>query len=164
MKITLLYTEVCGFSREMADYVAAGLADYFDKTPFYLEAKLMNTEDHEAVDRDFLRESQAVLLGTPVVDAYVSKQIHKFIIYEKGLDLRGKLGAFATTDGMTSTAMTAAGHLIMEMISRGMLVCTGGAVVGADDKPEGVLYIGEEMRVFGRSIARTILELYESEM
>ena len=45
-----------------------------------------------------------------------------------------------------------------------MLVCTGGAVMGADDKPEGVLYIGEEMRVFGRSIARTILDLYESEM
>ncbi|MEG0778227.1 MAG: hypothetical protein RSG55_05225 [Oscillospiraceae bacterium] len=165
MKITLLYTEVCGFSREMADCVAAGLTDYFDATPYYLEIKLMNSEHHEEVDSQFLKESHAILLGTPVVDAYVSKQIHKFIIYEKDLDLRGKLGVFATTNGMQQNAEVAAEWLIMEMIKRGMLVCTGGA---ADGRHIGETafnsYIGSQMRLFGRRIAGTINELYGKDM
>jgi NAD(P)H dehydrogenase (quinone) len=165
MKITLLYTEVCGFSREMADCVVAGLADFFDETPYYLEIKLMNTEYHQEVDTQFLAESQAILLGTPVVDSYVSKQIHKFIIYEKDLDLRGKLGAFATTDGMQQNAEVAAERLIMEMIMRGMLVCTGGATDGRHvDESAYNSYIGNQMRLFGKRIAGTICELYSKDM
>lgn len=165
MKITLLYTEVCGFSREMADYVAAGLADYFDETPYYLEVKLMNTEHHQEVDTQFIEESQAVLLATPVVDAYVSKQIHKFIIYEQELNLCGKLAAFATTDGMQQNAEAAASRLIMEMIKRGMLVCTGGAASGRNiDESEFNSYIGSQMRLFGKRIAGTITELYGKDM
>lgn len=111
MKLAIIYFSKTGKTKEMAEVIAKGMKSEKD-----MEVGIFDIEN---IDYDFIKESKAVVFGTPTYYANTCWQIKKWFDESWGCNLEGKVGAvFATADyaqGGASTAMlTIINHLVAE--------------------------------------------------
>lgn len=160
MKISIMYTTKSGNTEKIAQLIEKGL-----KKTDNIEVKLMNIKE---VDYEFLKESKAVIFGTPTYYASFSWEMKKWFDESKGCDLEGKLGAvFATENHIGGGADVALLSLIGNMLVKGMVIYSGGSALGQPYIHMGAVAIkdGDEFQkdraqIFGNRIANKAVELF----
>lgn len=124
IKIAVVYHSESGNTKKMAELVQKGCLAEKD-----VDCKIMPVDK---VDDKYLKESQAVIMGSPTYEGILSWQMKKFLDEVK-VDLAGKLGGvFASQNwpgggGADLTEIT----IIAAMLVRGMLIYSGGISEGA---------------------------------
>ncbi len=161
MKISVIYHSETGNTRRMAELITSAAAAAAPG----VEARFFAAE---GVDRSFLEESRAVIIGCPTYQGSLSWQIKRFID-APGVELAGKLGGcFASQNwpgggGADFAEMT----IIAGMLVLGMLVYSGGITQGqpflhfgavSARSPEGIYE--ERCIKLGENIARKAIELF----
>lgn len=127
MKVAVLYHSETGNTREMAELVAEGARSAG------AEAQVMSIDE---VDWAFIRESSALLFGSPTYEGSCSWQMKRFLDEESGglerHPFAGKLGAVFCSQnwpgggGASFAEMT----LVAALLVRGMLIYSGGITAG----------------------------------
>lgn len=160
MKLSILYFSKTGNTKKAAEYIASGMKSVQD-----IEVGLYDI-DH--IDYDFIKESKAVVFGTPTYYANTCWQIKKWFDESWQYNLEGKLGAvFATADYIQGGSDIAMLTIINHLMVKGMLVYSGGSALGkpyihlgamtlkqAIDESEEIFYI------FGARIASKAVEVF----
>ena len=163
MKISILYISQTGNTDTAADYIVDGiLANY----PF-IQVKPMNIHRNE-LDLDFVRQSDAVIFGSPVYLAGMSWELKRWFDQTVRLDLSGKLGAaFVTANDPAGGTDTAVMEILRNMILKGMLVFSGTGPKGAHKFQAGAVGIAsrldddaERFEAFGAGVAEMAVRLF----
>lgn len=161
MKATVLYFSRSGKTERMAGVVAKGMAMVED-----VEARTFSIAD---IDAAFVKESDCVILGTPVYFATFAGPVKTwFEESARALGLPGKLGgAFATADYVHGGGEVAIQGILSHMMVMGMPVYSGG---GAFGKPvihlgpvalgEGIERYDETFTLFGKRMAEQAAKLF----
>jgi len=165
VKVAIIYHSRTGNTEAMARLVAEGAEAEG------AEAALMTVD---AVDWNFVRESRAVIFGSPTYEGTCSWQMKRFFDEQSGdlerHPLAGKLGAVFCSQGWPGGggASFAEMTIVAGMLVRGMLVYSGGITAGqpflhfgavSARAPEEPLY-QERCRKLGRLVARKVRELF----
>lgn len=160
MKISILYFSQTGNTRTMAEVVAEGA-----RAVPGVEVGLFPLD---AIDKEFLDASKAVIFGTPTYLASTCWQWKKWFDEPAPCPLGGKLGAvFATANFAQGGADIALQTLLCHMLVKGMLVYSGGGACGSPYTHLGAVALRENFeeskamfRIFGERVARKALELF----
>ena len=166
MKMTVLYVSVTGNTEKMAGYIREGIRQAGD-----IEVKLMNLLQEEALDKDFINQSSAVIIGTPTYVADMCWQLKQWFDTDWSCDLGGKLGAaFATANVMHGGPDQAITNVLKHMLVKGMLVYSSGAGCGRPFIHLGPIGIRDSLdetgglfRLFGKRVAEKALALFPVE-
>lgn len=161
MKLAIIYFSKTGKTKEMAEIVAEGM-----KHEDNIEAGVFDIEN---IDYDFIKESKAVVFGTPTYYANTCWQIKKWFDESWGCNLEGKIGAvFATADYAQGGASTAMLTIINHLMVKGMLVYSGGSALGQPYLHLGAVALKENFEeskesfeIFGERIAKKAKELFK---
>lgn len=161
LKISILYYSKGNNTKELAKSISKGINEIEN-----VEVKEMNIDE---IDYDYLKESKAVIFGSPTYYANMCWQMKKWFDESWGCNLEGKLGAvFATADYLGGGADIALLTMINHMMVKGMLVYSGGSALGHPYIHLGIVTIkdGDENQkknaeIFGRRIAEKTKELFE---
>lgn len=169
MKIAIIYYTETGNTKAMAEVVAEGVGSLPG-----IEVRTFSISD---VDMVFLKQSKAVIFGTPVHQAGVCWQMKKWLEELSGHPLRDrtkypladKLGAvFATSDFAQGGAHATLSMMIGHLLVHGMIVYSGGSAHGMPYIPLGAVSLMENFeisksifRTFGERIAVKAKELFE---
>ena len=161
MKLSIIYFSQTGKTRTMAEEIAKGM-----KTIDNVEVGIFDIDN---IDYEYVKESKAVIFGTPTYYANTCWQIKKWFDESWGRDLSGKIGgAFATADFPQGGADIAILTIINHLMVKGMLVYSGGSAVG-----EPYIHLGpvalrdnfEESKelfdIYGKRIATKCVELFK---
>ncbi len=161
MKLSIIYHSESGNTAEVADIIAEGA-----RNAGHVEVRCMNIGD---IDVDFVKQSSALIFGTPTYLATFSWQMKKFIDTElKSLDVEGKLcGVFATENYLGGGADVAELSLIGQLLVRGVLAYSVGASKGQPYTHLGVVtrkmgddFEKERAMLFGKRFTEKALELF----
>lgn len=160
LKLSIIYFSKTGKTHEMAMEIAKGMKS--------VEGIEVGIFDIEEVDYDFIKESKAVVFGTPTYYANTCWQIKKWFDESRGCNLEGKIGSvFATADYAQGGADTAILTIINHLMVKGMLVYSGGSALGHPYIHLGAVAIKENFeeskelfRVFGKRISEKSKELF----
>lgn len=163
MKISILYVSISGNTEKMAEYIKEGILDAGD-----IEVKLMNIAGDDTVDSEFLRESSAVIIGTPTYSGSMAWQLKKWFDTDTSVNLAGKLGAaFATAKFLQGGPGVAIDSLLQHMLVKGMIVYSSGTGSGLPYIHYGPIAFKNELDkskdvslIFGTRIAEKALELF----
>jgi NAD(P)H dehydrogenase (quinone) len=114
MNISILYFSETGNTERMAGYIAEGIRSVGNA-----ETRLINLAGKNEEDVAFLKESKAVIFGTPTYAASMCWQMKQFFDTDWNCDLAGKLGAvFATANclhgGADVALLSVIGHLLVK--------------------------------------------------
>lgn len=169
MKIAILYYSKTGHTRAMAETVAEGARCIPE-----VEVRMFALDQ---IDMSYVKQSKAVIFGTPTHHANACWQMKKWFDEQGGhprdggiaYPLAGKLGAvFATSDFAQGGSHIALNSLIGHLLVQGMLVYSGGAALGLPYLPFGAVSLTENFesgkpifRIFGERIAIKAKELFE---
>ncbi|MCM0760520.1 NAD(P)H-dependent oxidoreductase [Sporomusa sphaeroides DSM 2875] len=162
MKMTVLYHSQTGNTKQMAEVIAEGM-----QTVEGVQAKAFPIEE---IDEAWAKESNCVVLGTPIYMASVCGAIKNWLEGPcKKYGLAGKIGgAFATADYIHGGAELGIRLILDHMLVYGMLTYSGGGSYG---KP--VIHLGpvalkghlEESKdtflLYGQRMATKTLEIYQ---
>lgn len=159
MKLSIVFHSTSGNTEKAAQVMKEAVQNIEG-----VEAMAMSID---SVDNNFIKESDAIILGCPTYAGTLSWQMKKFLDTTP-LNLKGKLGGvFATEDYYGGGADIAELSIIGCLLVRGMLVYSGGAAVGDPKTHLGaVLRKGgdefelERARVLAQRIAKKALELF----
>jgi NAD(P)H dehydrogenase (quinone) len=159
MKIAVIYHSESGNTAQVAELIAEG-ARLSDE----LEVRTMSVKD---VDKAYVADAKAVILGTPTYAGCFSWQIKEWLDTGR-VKLADKLGAvFATENYLGGGADTAEMALIGHLLVKGMVVYSAGASKGQPFTHYGCVTIKagdeaqrERARVFGQRVAAKALELF----
>ena len=160
MKLAIIYFSKTGKTKEMAEVIANGMKNEKD-----IEVGVFDIEN---IDYDFIKESRAIVFGTPTYYANTCWQIKKWFDESWGCNLEGKIGAvFATADYAQGGASTAMLTIINHLIVKGMLVYSGGSALGQPYLHLGAVALKENFEeskesfeIFGERIAKKARELF----
>ncbi len=160
MKFAIVYHSSTGNTGKVAELIALGAGMVEN-----VEVKCMSIE---SIDEEFLKESKAVVFGTPTIAGSFSWQIKQLLDTSKTLKLGGKLGGvFATANYVGGGAEIAELALIAELLVKGMLLYSSGAAEGHPFVHYGPVCIKdgdegqqERAKVFGQRIAKKAVELF----
>ncbi|WP_274953288.1 flavodoxin family protein [Angelakisella massiliensis] len=161
MKISILYYSKTGKTAEMAREIAAGV----EQEPG-CQAGVFSLEE---MDLDFVRESAAVMVGTPTWVASTTWHVKKFFDEDsKDCALAGKLGgAFATANYPQGGADIAIQTILEHMLVKGMVVYSSGASLGQPYIHLGPVALKDQFeesrelfRIYGRRMAQKARELF----
>lgn len=160
MKIAIIYHSETGNTRKVADIIAEGASIHDD-----IEVRTMSID---AVDKDFVAEAKAVILGTPTYGGTYSWQMKKWMDTSR-IPLADKLGSvFATANYVGGGGGVAELALIHHMLVKGMLVYSSGAAKGAPIIHFGAVaikdgneYEQERARMLGKRVAEKAVELFD---
>ena len=151
MKISIIYFSNTGHTEDAAKMIAAGI-----ETLENTEVRLFNLPDEDNWDKEFIRESKAVIFGTPTYYANMCWQMKQWLD-TRGItyELAGKIGsAFATENN----------HLLVY----GMLVYSSGVEYGRPPIHIGPTIVSSRIqehgsccRRFGKHIATKAHELFD---
>jgi len=123
MKLSIIYYSQTGKTQTMAEQVAKGM-----KSVEHIEVGLFSIDK---IDYNFIKESKAVIFGTPTYYANTCWQIKKWFDESRNCDIGGKIGgAFSTANFPQGGADTAILTIINHLIVKGMLVYSGGSALG----------------------------------
>jgi NAD(P)H dehydrogenase (quinone) len=162
MKITVLYVSCSGNTEKTAGFVREGILQAGD-----IDVKLMNIISEESLDADFIKESAAVIIGTPTYAAAMSWQLKKWFDTSK-IKLAGKLGAaFATANYVYGGADIALADILQHMLVKGMVAYSSGTGCGNPIIHLGPVAITSDFDaskdlfvIFGKRVADKTLELF----
>jgi NAD(P)H dehydrogenase (quinone) len=160
VKIAIIYHSESGNTRTVAGMIADGAKVRED-----IEVKVMSIDN---VDKEFVAEAKAVILGTPTYGGSYSWQMKRWLDIG-GIRLADKLGsAFATANHIGGGAETAELALIHHMLVKGMVVYSSGISQGAPllhygavAIKDGDAYQRERARILGKRVAEKALELFD---
>ncbi|MGI6711166.1 MAG: flavodoxin family protein [Bacillota bacterium] len=163
MKITVLYVSVTGNTEKMAGYIRDGIEETDD-----MEVRLMNLNQKETVDFSFVKDSSAIIIGTPAYVADMSWQLKKWFDTDWNCNLAGKLGAaFATANCMHGGADLAISSVLRHMLVKGIMVYSSGAGCGRPFIHLGPVALKDDLdgkrelfQLFGKRIAQKAVELF----
>lgn len=161
MKLAIVYFSKTGNTKEMAQIVADGMKK--------VEGVEVGIFDIEHIDDDFIKESRAVVFGTPTYYANTCWQIKKWFDESKPYNLEGKIGAvFATANFAQGGADTAILTIINHLMVKGMLVYSGGSALGQPYIHLGAVALKEnfeeskeQFSIFGERIAQKAIALFK---
>lgn len=165
MKFSIVYFSKSGNTEKVASFIREGIADLdANKT----DVKLMNLAAEETVDSDFIRESSAVIIGSPTYSGSLAWQLKKWFDTESGSLLTGKLGAaFATAKYVQGGPGIAIDNILQHMLVKGMLVYSSGTALGLPYIHYGPIAFKGELDnsrdlffTFGKRIAEKAAELF----
>lgn len=160
MKLSIIYFSKTGKTHTMAQEIANGM-----ETVENIESRIFDIED---VDYEYIKESKAVVFGTPTYYANTCWQIKKWFDESWSCNLAGKIGGvFATADFQQGGADTAISTIINHLIVKGMLVYSGGSALGNPYIHLGPVALKDTFEeskqlfnVFGKRIAEKCVELF----
>ncbi len=160
MKITVAYYSKGGCTKRMADEIVKGIEKVDG-----VEAKAFALDE---LDLDYLAESKAFILGTPVYYASSCWQVKKWFDESAKIKLAGKLGgAFATADFVQGGASNALTMILSHMMVKGMLVYSGGGAFGLPFIHQGPVAIKPTLEedakmfsIYGERMAQKAKELF----
>lgn len=163
MKIAILYVSQSGYTEKAAGLIREGIL-----SAGKIDVKLLNIVDESPLDTEFLKESSAVIIGTPTYAANMAWQLKKWFDTDKSIKLAGKLGsAFATANFIHGGPDIAIANVLQHMLVKGMVVYSSGTGCGAPIIHLGPVAIASEFDrsaelfvVFGKRIAEKALELF----
>lgn len=163
MKITLLYVSVTGNTETAAGYIKQGICETGG-----MEARLMNLVNEETLDFDFIRDSRAVVFGTPTYAANMAWQMKRWFDTDWECSLSGKLGAaFATANCLHGGADVALLAIHNHILVKGMLAYSSGIGCGTPFIHLGPVALRDELEqkrdlfaLFGQRIAGKCGELF----
>jgi NAD(P)H dehydrogenase (quinone) len=163
MKITILYFSQSGTTEKAAGYIKDGIlaAGEFD-------VKLMNIAGENTLDKEFIKESSAVIIGTPTYMADMAWQLKKWFDTEMSISLSGKLGgAFATAGFVQGGLDIAVANVLHHMLVKGTLVYSSGTASGMPFIHLGPVAVAAELDknrdlfvTFGKRLAEKAKELF----
>lgn len=163
MKMTVIYHSVTNNTKNMGEYIVKGMNQVEG-----VEAKAYSIDD---VDFDFARESNCIVIGSPIYAAGISGQMHNFLMTESGkLELAGKLcGAYATAQYVHGGAELGIQQILNHMMVKGGLIYSGGAAcgrpvihlgpVGIDNTLE-IEQFAENFVIYGERMANKAKEIF----
>jgi NAD(P)H dehydrogenase (quinone) len=161
MNVSIIYHSETGNTESLAHHIVVGV-----KSLKEVDVQMMPVE---AIDDEFLRESDVVFLGCPTYCGTYSWKLKAwFDTMSNKACLSGKLGAVFTTENhLGGGAENALLGLIGQMVCRGMLVYSGGhpggqplVHLGAVAIKNGDTYQQERAMKFGERITKKGLELF----
>lgn len=160
MKITIAYYSKGGRTKAMAEKIAEGAMS--------VEGVEVGVFAIDAIDLDFLAESDAFIVGTPVYYASTVWQIKKWFDESRNISLAGKLGAvFATADYCQGGASNALTTILTHMLVKGMVVYSSGGSCGQPFIHQGAVALKDTLEkdsemfpIFGKRIAQKAQELF----
>lgn len=163
MKISILYVSTTGNTEKAAGLIREGILSAGD-----IDVRLMNIANDEPLDAAFMKESAAVIIGTPTYAANMAWQLKKWFDTDRSVNLAGKLGAaFATANFVHGGPDIAVESILQHMLVRGMLAYSSGTGCGMPIIHLGPVAIASEFDksrelfvIFGRRIAEKALELF----
>jgi len=163
MKISVLYVSQTGNTAAAAEFIEDGI---LAAHPF-VQVKLMDIRENE-VDEAFLRDSAAVIFGSPVYFAGMNWELKKWFDHSFRLNLSGKLGAaFVTAQSPSGGTDTALLDMLRHMMLKGMLVFSGQGSGGAHRFQLGAVGVArslqqdaEQFEAFGEAVAQTAVKLF----
>ena len=161
MKIAIVYFSKTETTKDMAKVIAEGIG--------FVEGIEVKLFDLENVDVEYLKESKAVIFGTPTYMANSCFQLEKWFYDNSKVNLGGKLGAvFATANYPQGGADTAISGIINHLLVKGMLVYSSGGALGQPFIHIGAVALRDRLeegknlfRVFGKRIAEKTVELFK---
>ena len=124
MKIAIVYDSKTGNTAKMAEYIIEGISSVDG-----MEAKAFNID---SIDLDYVKESSALIVGTPTYNGYLSARMKKWLETEPiKLNVAGKLGgAYATAAFIHGGADLAIQCVLTHLMVDGMMVYSGGQSKG----------------------------------
>lgn len=159
IKVAVVYHSESGHTARVAQLIGQGAM-----IGEAVEARVMSIA---AVDKTFVEDAQAVILGTPTYAGTMSWQMKQWLDTGQ-VRLADKLGAvFATENYLGGGADVAELALIGHLLVKGMIVYSAGASRGQPFTHYGAVAIQggdeaqqERARIFGRRIAEKAVELF----
>jgi NAD(P)H dehydrogenase (quinone) len=166
MKISILYVSETGCTGKAAGLIKEGILSAGD-----FEVRLMNIIGSQSPDPDFLKASDAVIIGTPTYAANMAWQLKKWFDTDRSVKLAGKLGAaFATANFIHGGADIAIADVLHHQLVKGMVVYSSGSGCGMPIIHLGPVAIAGEFDkshdlfvTFGRRVAEKAQQLFGSE-
>lgn len=161
MKIAVVYHSKTGNTAKVASWIVDGLG-----TVEGVEAKAFSIDE---VDRDFVKESCGLIVGTPVYGGTMSGPLKVWLDTQiKGLELPGKLGgAFSTAAFVHGGCDLAIQSILNHLMITGMILYTGGASKGQPVIHFGPAAIAPELdkyadtfKIYGKRMAEKAKELF----
>lgn len=160
MKISILYSSRTGKTERVAKLIEEGV-----KRVQGIEVKTMKLDE---MDKEFLKDSDGIIFGTPTYYANISWEMKKWIDESSEFDLEGKLGAaFSTANSIAGGADIALLTILNHLMVKGMLVYSGGVAFGKPKTHLGYVHINEieenedeNAKIFGERIAKKINQIY----
>ena len=160
MKLAIIYFSKSGNTKKMAEYIAEGM-----KTVSNIEVGVFDLDN---IEESFLKESKAVVFGTPTYYANTCWQLKKWLDESGKYNLEGKLGAvFATANYLQGGADTAILTIINHLMVKGMLVYSGGTALGQPFIHLGAIALKDNLeesrglfQIYGERIAKKAVELF----
>lgn len=165
MKLSIVYVSKTGNTETLARFIAAG-AESVEQT----EVRLFNLLDENAMDKDFVNDSAAVVFGTPTYVGNMSWQMKKWFDTEWSVKLGGRLGGVFATENAPygGGAELAMMTLINHMLVKGMLVYSSGAEfdrpfihIGPAGIRERIPEMEEHCQIFGKRMALKAHALFD---
>lgn len=164
MKISILYVSKSGNTEKAAEYIREGVLELGAGS---IDVKLMNLSDEDYLDTEFLKESAAVIIGTPTYSGSMAWQLKKWFDTDNS-NLAGKLGAaFATAKYVQGGPGIAIDSVLQHMLVKGMLVYSSGTGCGLPYIHYGPIAFKNELEkskdiffTFGTRIAEKAIELF----
>ncbi len=161
MKLSIVYFSKTGKTHTMAKEIAKGMKS--------IENIEVGIFDIENIDYEYIKESKAIIFGTPTYYANTCWQIKKWFDESWNCNLAGKIGGvFATANFAQGGADTAILTIINHLMVKGMLVYSGGSAVGKPYIHLGPVALKENFEeskelfnIFGKRIAEKCLELFK---
>lgn len=161
MKIAVVYHSETGNTQKMADYIVSGL-----QMVEGIEAKAFGLDD---VDKAFVKESRALIIGTPVYGGSLTAKTKLWLETKTaGLELGGKLGgAFATAALVHGGGDVAILNIMAQLLVSGMLIYSSGAACGQPVIHYGPVALGNDLdsyadtfKTYGHRMALKAKELF----
>lgn len=125
MKLAIIYDSKSGNTAKMAEYIIEGIQSVEGA-----EAKAFRIDQ---VDTKYVQESNAVIVGTPTYNGYLTARMKAWLETEPTkLKLSGKLaGAYATAAYIHGGADLAIQCILTHLMIEGMMAYSGGQSKGA---------------------------------
>lgn len=162
MKLAVIYHSKTGNTKQMAEVIIDGITSVEGA-----EAKAFSIDE---IDSEWLKESQCVIVGSPVYMASFSGAVKNFLDGPcPRLGLAGKMcGAFATANYIHGGGEIAIQSILSHLMVCGMLAYSGGGSFGVPVIHLGPVAIREHLeeskdvfRIYGQRMATKTLELFK---
>ncbi len=133
--IAIVYHSETGRTKELAGYVAEGVADT-------VGCKIMSVD---SCDYDFLQSCQAIIFGSPTYYGAMSWQMKQFLDQLRNhIQVEGKLAAaFSSGASLRGGTETTLIGFYQALLIMGMMIYTGGTRTGEPSSHYGAAVTGE---------------------
>lgn len=146
MKTTVIYLSKTGHTKQMAENIAKGMEKINA-----VQAKIFPID---AIDTQWINESECIVIGTPTYYADLSAEMKVFLETLGNYKLAGKLGgAFATAGFVYGGGNIAISTILRHMMFYGMMVYSSGST---DNPP---IHLGP-VAINGNESTETVFEDY----